>query len=95
VSRSHATLWLLVVCTAAYLLTAPGRITYPDDEIVYETTESLWERGSFAIEGIPFQTGEPAGRPAGRTTGNPRRVSIWSSSTIPTPITRGTASPSA
>ena len=64
-SRSHATLWLLVVCTVAYLLTAPGRITYPDDEIVYQTTESLWERGSLAIRGIPFTTGEPEGRPAG------------------------------
>lgn len=48
-----------------YLCCAPGRILYPDDEIVFQTTQSLWERGDLAIEGIPKRTGEPRGRPDG------------------------------
>lgn len=55
----------MVLCAVAYLLTAPGRITFPDDEIVYQTTESLGERGSFAIEGIDKRTGELRDRPSG------------------------------
>ena len=61
----RAQLWLVIACTAAFLWTAPGRIVFPDDEIVYQTTESLAERGSFAIRGIPFRTGEPEHRPDG------------------------------
>lgn len=47
------------------LLTVPGRIPYPDGEIVFETTEALVTRGSFGVDGIPFRTGEPRGRPDG------------------------------
>lgn len=56
-------LWLL--CAAVYLCFAPGRILYPDDEIVFQTTRSLSERGDLAIEGIPKRTGENKGRPDG------------------------------
>lgn len=45
--------------------TAPGRLPYPDGEIVYETTASLVERGSWSVDGIPFRTGEPPDRPDG------------------------------
>ncbi len=38
---------------------------FPDDEIVFQTTRSMWERGDLAIEGIPKRTGEPKGRPSG------------------------------
>jgi hypothetical protein len=48
-----------------YLCCAPGRIVYPDDEIVFQTTRALWERGDLAIEGIPKRTGEPKDRPDG------------------------------
>lgn len=48
-----------------YLCFAPGRILYPDDEIVFQTTQSLWERGDLAIAGIPKRTGEPRDRPDG------------------------------
>lgn len=48
-----------------YLCCAPGRIIYPDDEIVFQTTRALWERGDLAIEGIPKRTGEPEARPSG------------------------------
>lgn len=48
-----------------YLCCAPGRIIYPDDEIVFQTTRALWERGALAIEGIPKRTGEPEDRPSG------------------------------
>lgn len=48
-----------------YLLTAPGRIEFPDDEIVFQTAVSLWEDGDLIIEGIPKRTGEPKGRPGG------------------------------
>lgn len=56
---------LAAACAALYLWTAPGRISFPDDEIVFQTTQSLVERGSLAIEGIPRRTGEPKGRPDG------------------------------
>ncbi len=55
-----------VVFVGALLLwTAPGHLRFPDEEIVFQTTESLARRGSLAIEGIPKRTGEPKGRPAG------------------------------
>lgn len=56
---------LAAACAALYLCTAPGRISFPDDEIVFQTTRSLVERGSLAIDGIPRRTGEPKGRPDG------------------------------
>jgi len=56
---------LVIVCAAVYLQFSPGRILFPDDEIVYQTTRSLYERGSVAIEGIPRRTGEPKKRPTG------------------------------
>lgn len=56
-------LWLC--CAVIYLCCAPGRILYPDDEIVFQTTRALWERGDLAIEGIPKRTGEPEDRPDG------------------------------
>jgi hypothetical protein len=56
-------LWLC--CAVVYLCFAPGRILYPDDEIVFQTTRALWERGDLAIEGIPKRTGEPEDRPDG------------------------------
>ncbi|MEM6292983.1 MAG: DUF2723 domain-containing protein [Myxococcota bacterium] len=55
----------LVFCVCAYLLSASGRIVFPDDEIVFQTSEALVERGSLDIEGIPRRTGEPKGRPNG------------------------------
>lgn len=56
---------LFAACAALFLWTAPGRINFPDDEIVFQTAASLVERGSLAIEGIPRRTGEPKGRPSG------------------------------
>ncbi|MCX4244819.1 hypothetical protein [Paraliomyxa miuraensis] len=61
--RPRLALWLC--CAAVYLCFAPGRILYPDDEIVFQTTRALWERGDLAIEGIPKRTGEPPDRPDG------------------------------
>ena len=55
----------VVACTAVFLLTAPGRILFPDDEIVFQTTQSLWVDGDLAIAGISKRTGEPKGRPDG------------------------------
>ncbi len=52
-------------CVCAYLLSASGRIVFPDDEIVYQTTAALYERGALDIEGIPRRTGEPKGQPTG------------------------------
>jgi len=54
-----------VLAAAIYLWTAPGRIQFPDDEIVFQTTASLWEDGDLDIPGIPKHTGEPKGRPSG------------------------------
>ncbi len=56
---------LMLLCTAICLWFSPGRISVPDDEIVFQTTRSLWERHSLAIEGIPRRTGELKGRPDG------------------------------
>ncbi len=61
--RPRLALWLL--CVATYLCFAPGRLLFPDDEIVFQTTRSMWERGDLAIDGIPKRTGEPKGRPDG------------------------------
>ena len=55
----------LILCICAFALFAPGRIAFPDDEIVYQTTASLWDRGELAIDGIPKRTGEPKGQPDG------------------------------
>ncbi len=52
-------------CVCAYLLCAPGRITFPDDEIVYQTTAAIYEGRSLSIRGIPRRTGEPKGQPTG------------------------------
>jgi len=56
---------LVVLCAAIYLQFSPGRIIFPDDEIVYQTTRSLYDRGSLAIDGIPKRTGELEGRADG------------------------------
>ena len=56
---------MAVFLGAVYLWTAPGRITFPDDEIVFQTAESLWLRGDRAIAGIPKRTGEPRHLPSG------------------------------
>lgn len=50
---------------AVFLWTAPGRIEFPDDEIVFQTAVSLWVDGDLTIEGIIKRTGEPRGRPSG------------------------------
>ncbi|RMG99893.1 MAG: hypothetical protein D6705_01880 [Deltaproteobacteria bacterium] len=55
----------LAFVAAVSVLSSPGHLWFPDDEIVFQTTESLVERGTFAIEGIPKRTGEPKGRPDG------------------------------
>ncbi|MBC8072191.1 MAG: hypothetical protein IAG13_27975 [Deltaproteobacteria bacterium] len=54
-----------MLCCALYLWTAPGRILFPDDEIVFQTTQAIYERGSLDIAGIPKRTGELRGRPDG------------------------------
>ncbi len=64
-ARGRGFLALFIVCVSIFLFTAPGRIQFPDDEIVYQTTASLCERGTLAIDGIPKRTGEPKGRPKG------------------------------
>jgi len=56
---------LLILCSALFCCTAPGRIGYPDDEIVFQTTQSLVERGSFEVQGISKRTGEREDRPTG------------------------------
>ena len=56
---------LVVLCAAVYLQFSPGRILFPDDEIVFQTTRSLYERGDLVVEGIPKRTGELEGRPDG------------------------------
>jgi hypothetical protein len=60
-----AWLALFVLCSCVFMCTAPGRITYPDDEIVFQTTQSLVEDHDFAIDGIAKRTGERADRPNG------------------------------
>lgn len=56
---------LLILCAALFCCTAPGRIGYPDDEIVFQTTQSLVERGSLEVAGIAKRTGEREDRPTG------------------------------
>jgi hypothetical protein len=56
---------LLVLCSALFCWTAPGRIGYPDDEIVFQTTQSLVEQHSVEVQGIDKRTGEREGRPTG------------------------------
>ncbi len=56
---------LFVGLVSLYTCTAPGRIGYPDDEIVFQTTASLWERGSLEVDGIARRTGEKPSRPTG------------------------------
>lgn len=65
VPRGAGTAALGVLAGAVYLWTAPGRIQFPDDEIVFQTTASLWDDGDLDIPGIPRHTGEPKGRPSG------------------------------
>lgn len=60
-----AWLMLLVLCSCVFMWTAPGRITYPDDEIVFQTTQSLVEDHDLSIAGIPKRSGERADRPNG------------------------------
>ncbi len=55
----------LIFVAGLLALTSPGHLYFPDGEIVFQTTESLAERGTFAIEGIAKRTGEPKGRPPG------------------------------
>ena len=64
-SSSRTFVPFLILCALVYLLTAPGRVTYPDDEIVYQTTASLWERGDLTVDGIRKRTGERKDRPDG------------------------------
>ena len=54
-----------VLAAAVYLWTAPGRIQFPDDEIVFQTAASLWDDGDLTIAGISRRTGEPRERPTG------------------------------
>ncbi|MCA9689840.1 MAG: hypothetical protein KC636_09535 [Myxococcales bacterium] len=61
----RALLALFLTCASIYLWTAPGRIQFPDDEIVFQTTERLYLDGTLAIPGIPKRTGEPRDRPDG------------------------------
>lgn len=56
---------LLILCSTLFTCTAPGRIGYPDDEIVFQTTQSLAERGSVEIQGMSRRTGERVDRPTG------------------------------
>lgn len=68
--REHLPTWpaylaLLVLCGCLFSFTAPGRISYPDDEIVFQTTQSLVEDRDLAIDGIAKRTGERFDRPTG------------------------------
>lgn len=60
-----AWLALLVLCSCVFMWTTPGRITYPDDEIVFQTTQSMVEDHDLTIAGIPKRSGERADRPNG------------------------------
>ncbi len=55
--------WALLVGTLT--CTARGRMLFCDDEIMFQTAQSIWEDGDLAIEGIPIRTGERLGRPTG------------------------------
>jgi len=59
--RTRGAAALGVLAAAVYLWTAPGRIQFPDDEIVFQTAASLWDDGDLDIPGIARRTGEPAG----------------------------------
>ncbi len=61
----HGFVALGVLAAVVYLWTAPGRIQFPDDEIVFQTAASLWDDGDLDIPGISRRTGEPQGRPTG------------------------------
>ncbi len=63
--RTRGAVALGVLAAAVYLWTAPGRIQFPDDEIVFQTAASLWDDGDLDIPGIARRTGEPADRPTG------------------------------
>ncbi|KIG18959.1 hypothetical protein DB30_06570 [Enhygromyxa salina] len=65
VSPARAWVALLLLCSCLFMCTAPGRITYPDDEIVFQTTQSLVEDHDLTIPGIPKRSGERADRPNG------------------------------
>ena len=54
-----------VLAAAVYLWTAPGRVQFPDDEIVLQTAVSLYDDGDLTITGISKRAGEPVGRPTG------------------------------
>lgn len=54
-----------VLAAVVYVWTAPGRIQFPDDEIVFQTAASLWDDGDLEISGIARRTGEPKERATG------------------------------
>lgn len=60
-----AYLALVILCCCLFVCTSPGRITYPDDEIVFQTTESLVVDRDLSIPGIAKRTGERPDRPTG------------------------------
>lgn len=55
----------LVFCVCAFALVTSGRIAIPDDEIVFQTTQSIWERGSLEIDGTHRRAGEVKGQTTG------------------------------
>jgi hypothetical protein len=68
-----AWLALLILCSCVFMWTTPGRITYPDDEIVFQTTQSLVEDHDLTIAGIPKRSGERVDRPNGTFGWGPGR----------------------
>ena len=60
-----AYLALAILCMCLFTWTSSGRITYPDDEIVFQTTQSLVDDGDLSVEGIANRTGERIDRPTG------------------------------
>jgi hypothetical protein len=64
---------LLVLCSCVFMFTAPGRITYPDDEIVFQTTQAVVDRHELAIPGIAKRSGEREDRPNGTFGWGPGR----------------------
>lgn len=54
-----------LLTTTIFLGTAPGRIPFPDDEIVFQTTQALWEDGTLEIPGIEKRSGELKGQERG------------------------------
>ncbi len=53
------------LCMVVYAWTADGRLSFPDEEIMFQTTEALAERGELSIRGIPKRAGELSWRPDG------------------------------